>query len=473
MLPILIFAGLTIAQSSGEAQSSQTFVSAPELHAPVLSVNKSGAQLANGLLLMTSQEYGPLLMTDFGDLIWNGPSGHATNLFVQYLDDDPVLTYWIGTGSNLEHGYGQVNILDTNYDQIYTICPNLTLTTTMGQSTGCGLDLHESLLTTRGTIICTAVNVTTADLTSVGGPQVGWVYDNLFLEINIKTNDILFVWSALASGIPINSTKQALSSAGTSQSNPFDWFHMNSVTTLNDGYLANSRHAWSSYALDSNGRVKWTLEGSNGGDFALPTVANFSWQHHVRVEKETSSSLSLHLYNDMNASGDIPSNGLLLYLDLENYKVTLKSLYMDPTQKIASTSQGSYQQLSNDNVLLGYGNQDYFKEFSPDGDVVMSISGLSSYRVYRQAWDASPAGYSPNVTAMQGQGWVSWNGDTKTTKWAIYAGSSNDSLSLVAEVARIGFQTQFNLSSSAAWVQVGAFAGELHLKNSSVVAVSG
>ena len=275
MLPILIFAGLTIAQSSGEAQSSQTFVSAPELHAPVLSVNKSGAQLANGLLLMTSQEYGPLLMTDFGDLIWNGPSGHATNLFVQYLDDDPVLTYWIGTGSNLEHGYGQVNILDTNYDQIYTICPNLTLTTTMGQSTGCGLDLHESLLTTRGTIICTAVNVTTADLTSVGGPQVGWVYDNLFLEINIKTNDILFVWSALASGIPINSTKQALSSAGTSQSNPFDWFHMNSVTTLNDGYLANSRHAWSSYALDSNGRVKWTLEGSNGGDFALPTVANF------------------------------------------------------------------------------------------------------------------------------------------------------------------------------------------------------
>lgn len=146
---------------------------------------------------------------------------------------------------------------------------------------------------------------------------------------------------------------------------------------------------------------------------------------------------------------------------------------MDTNQKIASTSQGSYQQLSNDNVLLGYGNQDYFKEFSPDGDVVMSISGLSSYRVYRQAWDASPAGYSPNVTAMQGQGWVSWNGDTKTTKWAIYAGSSNDSLSLVAEVARIGFQTQFNLSSSAAWVQVGAFAEELHLKNSSVVAVSG
>lgn len=60
MLPILIFAGVTIAQSFGEAQSSQTFVSAPELYAPILSVNKSDAQLANGLLLMTSQEYGPL-----------------------------------------------------------------------------------------------------------------------------------------------------------------------------------------------------------------------------------------------------------------------------------------------------------------------------------------------------------------------------------------------------------------------------
>lgn len=177
------------------------------------------------------------------------------------------------------------------------------------------------------------------------------------------------------------------------------------------------------------------------------------------------------MFNDMNSRGDNPSNGLLLDLDLSSHNVTLRSLYQDPIDKIASTSQGSYQQLSNDNVLLGYGNVDVLKEFGPDGDVRLSISGVQSYRVYREVWSASPAGYPPNVTAVQGKGWVSWNGDTKTTKWAIYAGGSEDNLSLVGEVGRTGFQTQFNLSSGSTWVQVGAFAGDLYLKNSSVVSV--
>lgn len=276
MLLSLFFAALATTQSSMvEAQSSQAFVTAPELYAPVLSVNKSGGELANGLLLMTSGEQGPLLMTDSGDLVWNVPEVQATNLFVQSLDDKPILTYWSGTGSNLGRGYGQVNILDTTYTRIYTICPNLTLVQTTGPSTGCALDLHESFVTTRGTILCTAVNVTTTDLTSVGGPKVGWVYDSMFLEIDIKTNKILFMWSPLAAGIPINSTKQTLSSTGASQSNPFDWFHMNSVTTTKSGYLVNSRHTWSSYGLDSSGKVQWTLDGSTGGDFTLPKAANF------------------------------------------------------------------------------------------------------------------------------------------------------------------------------------------------------
>lgn len=62
------------------------------------------------------------------------------------------------------------------------------------------------------------------------------------------------------------------------------------------------------------------------------------------------------MYNDMNKSGDIPSNGLLLDLDLENYNVALKNLYMGLVRKIACASQDSYQQLSSDNVLLSYRN---------------------------------------------------------------------------------------------------------------------
>ncbi|KAG9506478.1 hypothetical protein J7337_000009 [Fusarium musae] len=346
--------------------------------------------------------------------------------------------------------------------------------TTDGSVTGCSsLDLHESFVTTRGTILCTAVNVTNADLTSIGGPSDGWVFDTMVLEIDIKTNDILFMWSPLKAGIPINSTKLSLSSSGTSQSNPFDWFHMNSVTTLKDGYLANSRHTWTSYALDSKGKLQWSLEGSNGGDFSLPAAGNFSWQHHVRVQDETSSSLVLHMFNDMNDDkGDKPSNGLELHLDLDKRSATIKKLYIDRHDEIDTSSQGSYQDFSNGNVLLGYGNVGYVKEFGPEGDVRMSMSGAASYRVYREVWDATPAGYPPNATAIEGKGWVSWNGDTRTTKWVVYAGSSKDSLTKVGEVVRTGFETEYSLPSGASWVQVGAFAGDYYLRNSSIVLIS-
>ncbi|KAF5625625.1 hypothetical protein F52700_8990 [Fusarium sp. NRRL 52700] len=469
MLSLLLFASLSWAQDS--QSTYDTFRSAPGLHVPQISVNKSGAPLAEGLLFMTVSD-GPVIMTDSGDLVWNGPDGFASNLFVQSLDDKPILTFWNGSGSLLGRGNGQVNILDTDYNQLYTICPDITVMTTEGTATGCNsVDLHESFVTTRGTILCTIVNVTNADLTSVGGPSDGWVFDSMFMEIDIKTNDILFLWSPLRAGIPINSTKEDLGSSGTSRTDPFDWFHMNSVTTLKDGYLANSRHTWTSYALDTKGEVQWRLEGSNGGDFSLPAAGNFSWQHHVRVQNETQKSLVLHMFNDMNESGDLPSNGLELHLDLDKRNATIKNLYIDRHDEIATTSQGSYQVFSNKNVLLGYGNRDYIKEFGAEGDVRMSISGAASYRVYRELWDATPAGYPPNTTAVEGEGWVSWNGDTRTTKWVVYAGASNDSLSKVGEVARTGFETNYSLPSGSKWVKVGAFAGDDHLRDSSVVPV--
>ncbi|KAM0352605.1 hypothetical protein ACHAP4_008751 [Fusarium culmorum] len=442
---------------------------APGLHAPELSVNKSGAPLAEGLLFMTVSD-GPVIMTDSGDLVWNGPDGFASNLFLQTLDDKPILTFWNGTGSLLGHGNGQVNVLDMSYTQLYTICPNITVMTTDGPATGCNsLDLHESFVTTRGTILCTIVNVTNADLTSVGGPSDGWVFDTMFMEIDIKTNDILFLWSPLKAGIPINSTKRPLSSTGTSRSDPFDWFHMNSVTTLEDGYLANSRHTWTSYALNSRGELQWRrLFSASGGK--LCTSYRFlrpSWQHHVRVQNETSKSLVLHMFNDMNESGDLPSNGLQLHLDLFTRNATIKNLYIDRHDEIATTSQGSYQDFYNGNVLLGYGNRDNIIELGPEGDVRMSISGAASYRVYREVLHTTPAGYPPNTTAVEG-----WNGDTRTTKWVVYAGASKESLSKVGEVARTGFETKYSLPSGSEWVKVGAFAGDDHLRNSSVVPVT-
>jgi len=122
----------------------------------------------------------------------------------------------------------------------------------------CQADIHESYVTERGSIILSAYNYTQADLTSVGGPADGWIYDGLFFYVDIKTQKILFSWSA-AAHVPINSTKLPLGGAGTAD-NPFDFFNINSIQPVGNGYLVNSRHVWTVYKLDSKGKIEWEFE---------------------------------------------------------------------------------------------------------------------------------------------------------------------------------------------------------------------
>jgi hypothetical protein len=196
------------------------------------------------------------------------------------------------------------------------------------------------------------------------------------------------------------------------------------------------------------------------------------WQHQARTKKVTTDSVILHLFNDYNDEfATNPSNGLLLYVDIQDRNISLIQAFEDPSDVIYSTSQGSYDALSNGNVLIGYGDIPTIKEFGSDGSIRMTIDfGLTAqcYRAYRQMWEATPA-YAPAVVGSQGKGWVSWNGDTRTTQWVIYTGTSNSSM--VSTVNRTGFETEFNITNGSTWLQVGAFSGGTFLRNSSVVTV--
>ena len=262
----------------------QTYQSA-NFQPPLLQVAKSNATLADGLVVYTplissSSERGEpasaMIMTDSGDLVWNSPIEYSTNLVVQTLFNQPVLQYWTGTVDALGHGFGKVLILDNTYTAIYEICPNLNVIGTNGSRPLCGIDGHDSVITSRGTIVVTTTNVTNADLTSVGGPKIGWVFDSLFYEIDITSGKILLEWSALKAGIPINATHEPLGGTGDNQSNAFDWFHMNSLQPYGDKYFLNSRHLSQSYFLDSKGNIEWTIDGyGKTGDFFLSQDALF------------------------------------------------------------------------------------------------------------------------------------------------------------------------------------------------------
>ena len=255
---------------------------------PNLNITTDGQLLAPGLLFITpsdgslveaAKNAAPMIMTDIGQLVWQGPMIDADNFRVASYEGNPILTYWSGSSgqrANVGHGYGNVTFLDATYNEILTVCPQLGLLTPDNVTYACQADLHESFVTDRNTLLVTAYNATEADLSSIGGPPDGWVFDCLFFELDPKNGDILFRWSALEH-VHVSETKLGLAGrGGFNQSVPFDWFHINSVVNIGDYFLVNSRHTWTTYLITPKGDIEWTFQGDTGGDFGvLPLEGHF------------------------------------------------------------------------------------------------------------------------------------------------------------------------------------------------------
>jgi Arylsulfotransferase (ASST) len=274
-----------------KAWDTQSYKSVPFV-TPVFNITKSGEPLAPGYLFLTTTDVpypAAVIITDEGELVWSSQTGNYANLNVQTLDSKSVLTYWNGSGSpNPEltgHGYGKVQILDSTYTVQHSLCPDLGLVTDGTTNIECQADLHESYVTDRGSLLVTGYNITQADLTSVNGSSQGWVYDSLFFEIDIKTKEVLFSWSALESGIPLSASKQPLGSTGT-RSSPYDFFHINAVQSVGNGYLVNSRHTWTTFKLDLKGEVEWRFEVSTPNPLWKKDKSNIA----IRVQQAAISN---------------------------------------------------------------------------------------------------------------------------------------------------------------------------------------
>lgn len=242
------------------AWPSQSFKTVP-FTPPTFNVTKSGEALAPGLLFLTTTSPpnpAAVIMTNNGELVWSSEAGTFGNFNLQTLHSTPVLTYWSSPSPpTLGYGYGKVHILDSLYQPMYIISPNLHLVRPVGSDSD--IDGHEAYMTDRGTLLVTAYNITEADLTSVNGPANGYALDCLLFEIDVQTQEVLFSWSALQAGIPISDTQMPLGTAGTFE-NPFDWFHINSIQDVGDRYLVNSRHLWTVYMINAKGEIEWQFK---------------------------------------------------------------------------------------------------------------------------------------------------------------------------------------------------------------------
>lgn len=226
-------------------------------------------------------------------------------------------------------------------------------------------DLHEFQITDSGTALVTIYESIPFDLTAIGGPSSGWIYDCLFQEIDIVTGELLFEWRA-SNHYPISSTFLPL--VGGDMSKPFDAFHMNSVDKDTRGnYLVSMRHTHTVSNINGKtGAVLWTL-GGRLNDFTDVTdsgATEFSWQHDARWRGDNTITLLNNAAREFDSPGPY-SYGMAIQLDIEARQATLQTLYSD-SQQVLATSQGNLQVLQNGNVFVGWGHSAAFTEFTPE-----------------------------------------------------------------------------------------------------------
>jgi hypothetical protein len=418
-----------------------TYHSRPSLQIPALTVATHEVGVAPGLIFLApynapkNAQAGALIADNQGQLIWEQPLANlvTTDFRVQTYKGRQALTWWQGL-VEYGHGVGHYVIADASYVPLATV----------NAGNGLAGDLHEFLLTDRGTALLTSYVITHRDLRAVGGSASGTIQDAMFQEIDLATGKVLLEWHSL-DHIPITDSYYPLSV-------DWDYVHLNSIAVDSDqNLLISARNTHTIYKIDrATGAIIWKLGGKHG-DFSIASDAIFAWQHDAR--RQANGTLTLF------DNGDRVSRAVVIDIDETHRRVTLQRAYTHPSSLYA-TSQGNVQVLPNGNILVGWGAQPYISEFTAAGELVFDGrlgANYESYRAFRMPWTGQGIG-SPAVatkrTPAQTTVYVSWNGDTRVTHWIALAGTSATTLTQVAAAARTGFETSIGLSPALTRLQI-------------------
>jgi hypothetical protein len=461
-----------------------SFVSEPNLHPMKITVLTNLPGTSPGFILVApytvsdNTMYGQtcsLMMDNEGNPIWfrplSSPNLMNTDFRVQKLQGKHVLTFWQGTlatspaYTNSPAGSSEPGSCFYILDNTYRVIKNVEA------QKGYLSDVHEFLLTPQNTALFLSTKKVPMDLTPFGGPQNGFIQDFAIQEVDLRTNKLLFFWNAL-NHIPLENSFQPASSA-TETDNIWDAFHLNSVglTDSKDDILLSSRNCWTIFRINKpTGNIVWQLGGKQS-DFSFGPGAEFSWQHDARLLSQNIVSM----FDDNCCESNTippdtpPAHGLVLLLDFENMTATVDRTYFhDPLLQVAT--QGNMQSLPNGNKFIGWGQSQYFSEYSNEGNTEEN-PGLNtlydaqmpgdniSYRAYRHRWVGKPY-YPPSIAAITSNGqsivYASWNGSTETTAWKVYTGRSPRHLCKVKTVQKTGFETAIDVGNNGPYFKVKA-----------------
>jgi hypothetical protein len=441
-----------------DPNEKQHFRSRPDVEPPALIVSARSPQASPGYIFATPYNgpghSGPMVFDEAGNLVWFDPlplGTESTNLQVQQLEGKPVLTWWQGYIVPQGFGQGEEILADSAYRTIDRI----------HAGNGYRADLHDFHITSQTTGLMTVFQPIACDLAPYGGPAAAAVTDSMFQEIDLHTGLVRREWHSL-DHVPLTDSYNPIRTATFAW--PFDFFHINSVDEAAGGaILISARNTWAMYELNAvTGQVVTTIGGRHS-NVKLAGGAATAFQH----DAEARANGTISVFDN----GGVPkvhthSRGLIVSIDPTSRQVNVLAEYAHPGAPLLSGSQGNIQQLENGDEFIGWGSEPYFSEFSSSGQLLYDAhmhGSYESYRTYRFQWAGGPA-EPPAVAAVNAPAgaitvFMSWNGDTRTASWRVFAGPSPHKLAAVSTVARSGFETATQIRAGAAYVAVQALDG--------------
>ncbi|OJJ49593.1 hypothetical protein ASPZODRAFT_138978 [Penicilliopsis zonata CBS 506.65] len=434
-----------------------------DLQAPELNVIKSDPRCEDGHILLTPRgmfypEPGPLIFDNAGNLVWmENKYGMVMDLKVQHYKGRDYLTFWAGEDDGTR-GNGQYYMLDSSYEVAHIITA----------ANGLMGDLHEFKLTENGTALMTIYEMTPADLTSVGGPSDGWIYDGVFQEVDLETGEVVFQWRA-RDHYAVDEAYSPLGDKGRepTKASAWDYFHINSVDKDAEGnYLVSSRYMHTLTCVKPSGDLCWVLGGKRNMFQDLSedgSATGFSWQHHARWHPDNIVTVFDNGADEDEITTD-HSRGLMISLDLDAMTATTLQVF-NPPDGWLSRSQGSVQVMPDTgNVFVGWGRTPAWTEFTADGEVLCDVhfsprwffrlGWVKSYRTEKAKWVGTPS-YPPTFQLEDGGDrlYVSWNGATEVAGWVLQGSgdphAQDADFETLDYIPKTGFETCFDLPQTA------------------------
>jgi hypothetical protein len=448
----------------------QHFVSRPDLRPPAVAVTTStGSQAAGDIFLAPYAgpgQYGPMILDGSGKLVWFKPipaGERAADLRVQEYEGHPVLTWWqdpLVFGGQSDAG---VVIADSSYKDIAVV----------RAGNGYQPDLHAFAISPRGTALFTVYDAIRCNLSADGGPSNGAVADTVFQEMDLRTGLVRFEWHAL-DHVPVASSYMPVAHGGTPLS-PWDWFHINAVSEHGADLLVDSRNTWAAYEVDvHSGQVIWRLGGKQSS-FTMGPGAAPAYQHDVREESDGTIS-----FFDNGGTPNVHPQSRVIVLSINRQKMTASLVSsFTHTPPLSAPSQGDFQPLADGTWFVGWGQEPYFSEFTPEGKLLFDAhlpALYQSYTVLKFPWAGDPP-QPPRLVVRPGTrggvvAYASWNGATTVTQWALLGGTSPHALSPMAVAPRSGFETSITSPDTPRYLVVQALGAQGQVLGTSATTAS-